>query len=131
MTSPEFHQLPPPPPPPPPAALVEHAYSAPPPAPPPERPVATAAFVCGVIGSVIGLVPLFGLFAIPLGVIAVVMGIIGWRSVPRKRLARAATVLGFVAIGLGIAGFVIVDRAINELDEDIDEIEQEYEVDNG
>ena len=99
--------------------------SLPPPPPPPvltvPRATATGAFVCGVVGSVIGLIPIFGLFAIPLGIIAVVLGFLGWRE--RKRLARVAMVLGLVSIGLGITGFVIVQNTIDDIDACVENVE--------
>lgn len=85
---------------------------------PQERPTTTAGFVCGVIGAVIGLIPLLGIISIPLGIVGVVLGIMGWRPKPqRAKLARASTVLGGIAIALGIIGFVIVNDAVNELDD--------------
>jgi len=83
-----------------------------------ERPTATAAFVCAVIGAVIGLIPLLGILAIPLGLIGLVLGIIGWRRKPqRAKLAPASTILGAIAIVLGVIGIVIVANVFEEVDE--------------
>ena len=88
------------------------------PAPQQERPTATAAFVCGVIGVVIGLIPLLGIIAIPLGIIAFVLGIIGWRRKPqRSKLAPASTILGALAVALGVIGIVIMANLFNDVDE--------------
>lgn len=100
--------------------------SLPPPPPPPvlvvpKRPTATAAFVCGVVGSVIGMIPIFGLFAIPLGIIAVVFGFMGWRE--RRRLARVAFFLGLLSIALGVAGFIIVQESIEDIDACVENVE--------
>ncbi|MFN3217048.1 MAG: hypothetical protein ACE367_11180 [Acidimicrobiales bacterium] len=86
-----------------------------------ERPTTTAAFICGVFGAVIGLIPLLGILAIPLGLIAFVLGLMGWRRKPqRAKLARVSTVLGVVAVALGIIGVVIVNDAFDELEEVFD-----------
>jgi hypothetical protein len=86
-----------------------------------ERPTTTAAFICGVFGAVIGLIPLLGILAIPLGLIAFVLGLMGWRRKPqRAKLARVSTVLGIAAIALGIIGIVIVNDAFDELEEVFD-----------
>ena len=84
----------------------------------PERPTATAAFICAIIGAVIGLIPLLGILAIPLGLIGLILGIMGWRRKPqRAKLAPAATILGTIAVGLGIVGIVIVANIFDEVDE--------------
>lgn len=90
----------------------------PPPAPQAERPIATAPFVLGTVGTVIGLVPLLGLIAIPLGIIGLTLGVMAWRS--RKRLARAATILSALAIVLGFWGMAIVSDAIDDFSDSVD-----------
>lgn len=82
------------------------------------RPRSTAALVCGIVGVVLGLIPLLFIAAWILGLIALVLGVIGWRE--RRRLARAATVLGVVAIALGFVGIVVLSSAVDELDKSID-----------
>lgn len=78
-----------------------------------ERGTATGAFVCGIIGTVLGMIPLLFLFAWVLGLIALVLGISAWRRTPRPRLARAATMLGAAALVLGVCGVVIVNNAFS------------------
>lgn len=83
-----------------------------------ERPTSTAAFVCGIIGAIIGLIPLLGIFAIALGIIALVLGIIGWRRKPqRAKLAVVSTILGGVAIALGVLGLVIMASIFQEVED--------------
>lgn len=96
----------------------------------PERPTATGAFICGIIGSVIGLIPLLGILAIPLGLIGFFLGLSGWRRKPeRAKLARAATILGALAVVLGIVGIVIVSDAFDDLDDELDRIDREFQED--
>ncbi|MDA2986204.1 MAG: hypothetical protein O2789_00555 [Actinomycetota bacterium] len=71
-----------------------------------------------MIGAIIGLIPLLGILAIPLGIIALVLGIIGWRRKPqRAKLAPASTILGGLAVVLGVIGFVIVANVFEDVDE--------------
>ena len=80
-----------------------------------ERKTATGAIVCGVLGVVLGLIPLLFLFAWALGACALVLGVSGWRkpAAIRPKLARAAAVLGALAVALGAIGFAIVDNALS------------------
>ena len=74
-----------------------------------------AAFVCALIGVVIGLVPFLALPALVLGVLGVVFGLVAWNRAERqqttKGLAIAGFILGLLAFGLSIIGFVIVANA--------------------
>ena len=81
-----------------------------------------AALVCGIIGIVLGVIPLFFFLSIPLGIIAVVLGFIAHGRAKRVGIkqGRAGIVLGFIAIALGIVGLVIVSSAFDDLDEDLD-----------
>lgn len=59
-------------------------------------------------------------------------GILGWRranrdpAAGRKGMAVAGTILGVVAIALGIAGIAIVSDAVDDLDRDLNRIENQY-----
>lgn len=88
-----------------------------------ERPTATAAFVCAIIGAIIGLIPFLGILAIPLGVIGLTLGWIGWKK--RARLARASMILGALAVVFGVIGIVIVNDAFNELETELEELENQ------
>jgi hypothetical protein len=77
-----------------------------------------ASISVGAVGIVIGLIPILGLFAIVLGVLGVIFG-----AVARTKLGL---VLSIGAIAMGILGFVIVDDALNDLENDLDQIEQEW-----
>ncbi|MEQ8717768.1 MAG: FxLYD domain-containing protein [Acidimicrobiales bacterium] len=121
---PESHPdyLPPPPtestlPPPPASAAV--------PSPPPAADgstggngLAVAALVLGIIGAVVGLIPLFFFLAFILGGLALIFGLIGRKKgKPRRKMATWGAVLGLVAIILGIIGVAIVDDVFDDLDE--------------
>lgn len=90
--------------------------------PSPGRGVTIAAMVCGIVGLAIGLVPLFGLFALTLGLVAVVLGVIGWRTGRRvgRRQGRAGIILGVLAVILGIVGMVIVSNAFDRFGNSVD-----------
>jgi Na+/proline symporter len=78
-----------------------------------------AGFVCGLIGALVGLIPLLSWIAFPLGILGVVFGGIGWRRANReperggKGLAIAGLVLGILAVTLATIGIVIIDNAFD------------------
>jgi hypothetical protein len=93
---------------------------------------AITALVCGVVGAVFGMIPLLFFLAFPLGLLALVFGVLAWRSArmpggTRKGMAIAGTVLGCLALALGIAGAVIVDDAVSDLDRDLNQIQMELD----
>ncbi len=86
--------------------------------------------VCGIVGAIFGLIPITGVIALALGLVALVLGIMGRRrvkrdpAVGRKGSATAGIVLGVIAITLGIIGIAIVDDAVNDLDSAADCLDQ-------
>lgn len=91
----------------------------------PGRGMAIAAIVVGAVGAVIGLGPfIFGVFAAAAGVAALVLGVIAYRTGKRVgvKQGRAGIVLGVLALGFGIFGMVTVDQAVNDLQEDLEQI---------
>lgn len=93
---------------------------------------AIAALVLGIVGAVFGFVPILYVIAFPCGALALIFGILAWRAarrpgVGRKGMAIAGTILGCVALALGVIGAVIVDDAVNDLERDLDRIEREYQ----
>lgn len=98
---------------------------------PESRGMAIAALSMGVVGSIIGLIPLFGLVALPLGILALIFGLVATSKAKRlglpKGMARAGWILGVLAIVLGVAGMAIVNGAVNELEHDLNQLEMELE----
>jgi hypothetical protein len=89
--------------------------------------MAVASLVLGIIGVVFGLVPLTGFIAIILGVLAVIFGFIGRGNAKKKGLERggmatAGLILGFIALGLGIWGLIIVGEVFEELERQLEEL---------
>jgi hypothetical protein len=76
--------------------------------------MATAGFVCSLVGAVLGLIPLLFFFAWILGPLGLVFGAIGWKNARAGRggkgLAIAGVILGIAAIGLGIIGYTILSN---------------------
>lgn len=107
----------------------------PPPSAPPDQPpwptqrssgLAVTALVCGLLGMVIALIPILGIFGIALGLVAVVLGLIGRSKAKKgeaagKGMALAGAITGVLAVTLGIVGLVIVGNAFNELESVFDE----------
>jgi hypothetical protein len=78
------------------------------------------------------MIPLLFILAFPLGVLALIFGALAWRSArmpggSRKGMAIAGTVLGCIALALGVAGALIVDDAVNDLERDLNQIEMEFD----
>ena len=85
--------------------------------------LAVAALVLGIIGALMGLIPLFGFLAIILGVVGLVLGVLG-RSKQRtgRGMALAGVILSVVAIGLGIFGMVTVGQIVDDFETNMKEI---------
>ncbi len=81
---------------------------------------AITALVCGIIGAVVGLIPILAVPALIMGILALVFGIAGWKRAnklrAKKGIAVAGVVLGVLAVTLSIVGFVIVHHAFSSLD---------------
>ena len=95
---------------------------------------AVTALVLGVVGLVMGLVPLTGFIAIVCGLLGFIFGLVGRRKGAaeegsRKGMATAGVVLSTIAFGLGILGFVIVQDAVTEFENDMQQIEDEFNKD--
>lgn len=82
--------------------------------------LAVAALVCGIVGAFMGLIPLLALFAIVLGVLAIIFGGIGITPRGARRvMAGFGLALGILSLTLGIIGAVVVNDAVNDLDRDL------------
>lgn len=98
---------------------------------PPGNGMAVASVILGIIGAVIGFIPILGVPAIICGILAIVFGAKGWSKAnrlpghPDKALAIAGVILGVVAVALGIVGIVAVTSAVNELNRDLEQINPE------
>ena len=112
--------------PPPPPQAVETA-----PAPTKGGGLAVAALVLGIIGVLFGLIPLTFFMAWVLGVLALIFGLVGrGKARARRTMATWGAVLGAVAIALGVLGVIIIDDAVDELDEIFnDDVVDEGDVD--
>jgi EamA domain-containing membrane protein RarD len=89
--------------------------------------MSTAAMVCGIIGVSIGLIPILGIFALPLGILAVIFGIVGIRRKARKGFAIAGLVTGVLALVFSIMGIVITQNAFDKVDECFDAVSADLE----
>ena len=90
--------------------------------------LAIAALCCGLIGILVGLIPLMFLAAGALGILAIVFGIVGIRRVGRgeasnRGMAIAGLVAGIVAFALAIWGISIVFSGLNDLSNELNKID--------
>lgn len=99
-------------------------YGPPPVAPAPRNGFGITALVLAIIGVLFGLIPLTGFLALILGLLAVLFGLLGLGRVRRREannrgLTIAGTVLGVIAVALGIFGMITVFGAVEQLGRDL------------
>jgi Domain of unknown function (DUF4190)/Protein of unknown function (DUF2510) len=122
---------------------TDQRRDAPPPPPPPpggqapsERQVvyveqagnglAVAALVTGIVGLVLGFIPILFFIAWALGITAFVLGLVARRRavrkphVGRKGMATAGIVLGVLAFGMGIVGLAVLDDIFSDTSDELD-----------
>ncbi|HUJ62343.1 MAG TPA: hypothetical protein VLX92_27740 [Kofleriaceae bacterium] len=73
-----------------------------------------AALVLGIVGLLLSFIPFFGMYALPLTALALILGALGARK-PKKGLAIAGLVLGLVGSGLGAYWAYASHKAASEL----------------
>lgn len=79
-----------------------------------------AAFVLGIVGSVIGLIPLLGIPAIILGLIGIGLALGAFRRLHKggadnRVMTWFGAVLSVLAVILGVVGVAIVNKSVNDL----------------
>ncbi len=79
-----------------------------------------SAFVLGIVGTVMGTIPILGIPALACGLTGTGLGLGAYRrlrarTADNKVMTRIGLVLSVVAIILGIVGIVIVTRTVNDL----------------
>jgi len=73
-----------------------------------------ASLVCGIVGIIVGFLPICGAFvAVPLGILSVIFGAIGRKSATSKGMAIAGLVLGVLAIVISIGWWAIAAIGAN------------------
>ena len=87
--------------------------------------LAVGALVTGIVGTVLGFIPILFFVAWALGITAFVLGLVG-RSrakkrpqIGRKTMGTWGVVLGIAAFGMGSVGYGIVNSAVNDLDQSV------------
>lgn len=85
-----------------------------------------AALVTGIVGLVLSLVPCLGMYAMPLTLLAVILGAIGMKKVPGKGLSTAGMICGIVGTLIAtwwIYAYVTTKSAVDA------EIEKQHKAD--
>jgi membrane-bound ClpP family serine protease len=93
----------------------------------PKNGLGIAALVCGIIGVLVGLIPLMFLGAGALAILGIVFGIIGIRRAKRgeatnRGMAITGLVTGVIAACLAIYGVVVVVSATDKLSSDLSKV---------
>jgi len=96
--------------------------------------MAVASLICGIFGAVIALIPILGIFGLGLGLVALILGLIGWSKARKgeakgKGIAITGTIFGALALVLGIVGVVIVQGAFDQFGQDLEEIGDQLDED--
>jgi apolipoprotein N-acyltransferase len=78
-----------------------------------------AALVLGIVGFVVSIIPFLGQYALPVTVLALLLGAIGMRKQPRG-LATAGLVLGLLGSGLGAYWIHASHKAAEVLQDAVD-----------
>ena len=87
--------------------------------------LAVAGLVTGIVGLVLGLIPILFFLAWALGITGFIFGLVARGkakrnpAVGRKTMATWAIVLGVGAFAMGCAGYAIVNDAFSDLDRDL------------
>lgn len=86
--------------------------------------IGVAALCCGLVGILVGLMPIMFQASGALGVVGIVLGFIGLRRVSRgeasnQGMAIAGLVTGVLALGLAIYGLSVVVAGLNQLETDL------------
>lgn len=88
-----------------------------------------AALCCGIVGMFIGLIPLAGIVAMPLGILAIIFGAVSIRRASRgeasKGMAITGLIAGLAAVVLSIIGMVIFFSATNSLNDDLNKLDSD------
>ena len=87
--------------------------------------LAVAALTLGIFGILFGLIPILFFLAWILGLLALIFGLIGRKQPVRRKMATWGALLGAGGLVLGTIGVVIVDRAVDDFIEDIEDIFEE------
>ena len=68
--------------------------------------MATSSIVVATLGALISMIPLLGMYAVPLTLFAIILGVLAYRSAPRRgvgrRIATASVILGVIGASVGI-----------------------------
>jgi hypothetical protein len=81
--------------------------------------IAVAALVCGLVGVLFSIIPLMFVIGMPLGLLAVVFGAVGFRRtsvnpmIPHRGMAVWGIILGLIAFGIGVYIIAAIDAALS------------------
>ena len=114
--------------------------SVPPPAPTPQvvyvesqsNNLAVISLIAGIIGTLGALIPILFIVGWGFGVTGIVLGIIALKKSKalngvRKTMSKWGIALSLAAFIMGTIGFVIVQSAVNDLDEGLNNASQEWD----
>lgn len=86
-----------------------------------------AAFCCGIVGSVLGIIPILGIPALACGLTGFGLGLgalrrLRHRWADNKVMTWFGLVLSVLAVVLGVVGIVIVFRTVNDVNNQLNDL---------
>jgi hypothetical protein len=86
------------------------------------------AFICGIAGMICGLIPILSVPALAAGLIGFGFGMGGVKRLRSKRADnKVMTIIGVIvsvlAVVLGVIGFIIVQKAVTDLQTDLNNLQ--------
>jgi hypothetical protein len=97
--------------------------------------MAVAALVCGIVGLVLGFIPLLFVIAWALGITAFVLGLVARGrakrnpEIGRKTMATWGVVLGVAAFAMGCVGYAVLDDIFTDTEEELEQIDENLQRD--
>ena len=87
-----------------------------------------AAMVCGIVGLVFSFIPCLGMYAAPVCLLAVILGVIGMKKAEKgKGMAIAGLITGIVGTLIASYWIYVYFTIKGDLDKDLKKLEKEME----
>lgn len=96
----------------------------------PRNALGIAALICGLVGLLFGIIPLTGFIAVGLGLVGTILALANRGRLKRRNATNGKTTwtgltASLAAVAMGIWGISIVFSAVDELDRELEQIEQD------
>lgn len=76
--------------------------------------LAVTSLVLGIVGIVLVFIPIIGYITLPMAILGVIFGVVGWRGGERKGMAITGTILSVIVLVLFVIAVAVIANALNE-----------------